>query len=66
MKVIKEKGEERFMRKVIDNMFEIIIDTKTGVQYLSHSAVHSGWAMALLDKDGKPLIDNSYKIEEKE
>jgi len=66
MKIIKEKDEERFIRKVIDNMFEIIIDTKTGIQYLSHSAVYSGWGVVLLDADGKPLIDNSYKTEENE
>ncbi|MCL2859242.1 MAG: DUF6440 family protein [Oscillospiraceae bacterium] len=66
MKTIVEKDKERFIQKLIGGDLQILIDTKTGVQYLSCMTIYKGWATALLDVDGKPLIDNSYKTEEKE
>ena len=38
----------------------IITDTKTGVQYLFANWGSAGGLTLLVDKDGKPLIDETY------
>jgi hypothetical protein len=38
----------------------IITDTKTGVQYLFANWGSAGGLTLLVDKDGKPLIDEDY------
>ena len=38
----------------------IIIDTQTGVQYLMAHWTNVGGLTALLDADGKPLLDARY------
>ncbi|MDR0493758.1 MAG: DUF6440 family protein [Nitrososphaerota archaeon] len=38
----------------------IITDTKTGVQYLFANWGSAGGLTLLVDKDGKPLIDENY------
>ena len=35
---------------------EILVDTKTGVNYLFHTAGYSGGLTVLLDGDGKPVV----------
>ena len=35
---------------------EILVDTKTGVNYLFHTAGYSGGLTVLLDSDGKPVV----------
>ena len=34
----------------------VLVDRKTGVNYLYHSGGYSGGLTVLLDKDGKPVI----------
>jgi hypothetical protein len=38
----------------------IIVDTETGVQYLMAYERSLGGITVLLDKDGKPLLDQRY------
>ena len=38
---------------------KIITDTKTGVQYLFAFSGYAGGLTLLVDKDGKPLVDES-------
>ncbi|MCL2281615.1 MAG: DUF6440 family protein [Dehalococcoidia bacterium] len=38
---------------------KIITDTKTGVQYLFAFSGYAGGLTILVDKDGKPLVDES-------
>ena len=38
----------------------IIVDTETGVQYLMAHWTNIGGLTVLLDKDGKPLLDQRY------
>ncbi len=35
---------------------EVLVDTKTGVQYLWHISGNAGGLTVLVDADGKPLI----------
>ncbi|MDR1703374.1 MAG: DUF6440 family protein [Clostridiales bacterium] len=39
----------------------IITDTETGVQYLWVAEGYGGGLTVLLDRDGKPLIDEQYR-----
>ncbi|MDR1703084.1 MAG: DUF6440 family protein [Clostridiales bacterium] len=39
----------------------IITDTETGVQYLWVAEGYGGGLTALLDRDGKPLLDEQYR-----
>lgn len=38
------------------DVLKIIVDTKTGVQYLQMQAGYAGGMTPLLDRDGKPLL----------
>ncbi|MCL2126569.1 MAG: DUF6440 family protein [Oscillospiraceae bacterium] len=40
---------------------KIVTDTVTGVQYLFAFDGYAGGLTLLVDKDGKPLIDESYQ-----
>jgi hypothetical protein len=54
---------ERFVlseKKGIREGTRIITDTKTGVQYLFANWGTAGGLTLLVDKDGKPLIDEKY------
>ncbi|MBR6607332.1 MAG: xylan 1,4-beta-xylosidase [Oscillospiraceae bacterium] len=42
---------------------EVLMDTKTGVQYLYRSSGYSGGMTVLVDRDGKPLIGSVYDLE---
>ena len=53
----------RFIIKDKDGFVEgtrIIVDTKTGVQYLMAHWTNIGGITVLVDKDGKPLLDPHY------
>lgn len=43
----------------------ILVDTKTGVNYLFHSEGYAGGMTVLLDRDGKPVISSPAELEEK-
>ena len=45
------------------NVFEIWVDTQTGVNYLYHLSGNSGGMTPLLDREGKPIISSSYEFE---
>lgn len=36
--------------------FQILVDTETGVNYLSHTAGYGGGLTPLLDSQGKPIV----------
>ncbi len=58
--------DDRFIKiysKGIANVNEIWVDRETGVNYLFHSAGYSGGLAPLLDKDGKPVVTDSYTLE---
>ena len=38
----------------------ILTDSETGVQYLFASSGYAGGLTVLVDRDGKPLVDESY------
>lgn len=43
------------------NNFRIILDTKTGVQYLHVANGNAGGLTPLLDRDGKPVVGRTYQ-----
>lgn len=58
--------EDRFIRvysKGISTVNEIWVDRETGVNYYFHVAGYSGGLTPLLDKDGKPVVTDSYTLE---
>ena len=52
------KKQERFVRVHSENMGseQIVVDTKTGVNYLFVQSGYAGGLTVLLDRDGKPVI----------
>ena len=52
------KKVERFVRIHSENMGceQIVVDTKTGVNYLFVQSGYAGGLTVLLDRDGKPVI----------
>ena len=52
------KKEARFVRIHSENMGseQILVDTKTGVNYLFVQSGYAGGLTVLLDRDGKPVI----------
>lgn len=59
----KSKGNKRF--EVIENQgfaptYEVIRDNKTGVLYMSLSSAFGSAMTLLVDRDGKPLVDNEF------
>lgn len=59
---MKEKRFKVTTGSFLDNN-KIITDTETGVQYLFVQSGYSGGLAVLIDKDGKPLIDNGNNEE---
>ena len=60
------RQDDRFIRvysKGISTVNEIWIDRETGVNYFFHAAGYSGGLTPLLDKDGKPVVTDSYALE---
>lgn len=69
--IIKNKGvlimakDDRFIKSYSQgkiNVFEVWIDTQTGVNYLAHKDGYSGGLTPLLDKEGKPVITSPDQI----
>jgi hypothetical protein len=58
--------EDRFIRiysKGVANISEIWVDRETGVNYFFHVSGYAGGLTPLLDKDGKPVVTDSYTLE---
>lgn len=54
--VVEDEGS------TLSNKFKVIVDTKTGVNYLFMSYGYGGGLTPLLDAEGKPIV--SYPIVE--
>ena len=55
--------ENRFVKSEKDgflNGTQVIVDTKTGVQYLFVFEGNRGGLTVILDQDGKPFLDEEY------
>ena len=52
----KNKRFEIVESQGIGNVFEIIVDKETGVNYLFHASGYAGGLTPLLDREGKPVI----------
>ncbi len=55
--------ENRFVKSEKEgflNGTQIIVDTKTGVQYLFVFEGNRGGLTVILDQDGKPFLDEKY------
>lgn len=64
-KYMGDKVEDRFEKiyvQGVSNVTEIWVDKETGVQYLFHSSGYAGGMTPLIDKDGKPLLHDPYKL----
>lgn len=61
------KHDNRFIRTVNESGFaasnEVWVDRETGVNYFYHAAGYSGGLCVLVDKDGKPVVTDSYTLE---
>ncbi|MBQ7758491.1 MAG: xylan 1,4-beta-xylosidase [Anaerotignum sp.] len=60
-----DKVEDRFEKiyvQGVSNVTEIWVDKETGVQYLFHASGYAGGMTPLIDKDGKPLLHDPYKL----
>ena len=58
-KDIDNAVERRFIAKG-KSRTKIIIDTETGIQYLYVRDLNESSLTLLVDKDGKPLLDQDY------
>ena len=61
------KKDNRFVKIWSDGAFgsnEIWVDTKTGVNYLYHSAGYGAGLTVLLNRDGTPVVTPVKKEEE--
>ena len=60
------KKNERFIRVHSENMGceQILVDKKTGVNYLSVQSGYAGGLTVLLNADGKPVVTPISQIEE--
>lgn len=57
--------DDRFVRiykQGFSNVTEIWVDKETGVNYIFHQSGYAGGLTPLLDKDGKPVISDEYKL----
>ena len=59
------KKEERFVKVYSENLGSefILVDKKTGVNYLFVQSGYAGGLTPLLDREGKPIITSVYKEE---
>lgn len=58
--------DDRFIKvygKGISNVNEIWVDRETGVNYYFHAAGYAGGLTPLLDRDGKPVVTDTYTLE---
>ncbi|MBC1585968.1 DUF6440 family protein [Listeria seeligeri] len=59
-------AEERFKKIYTQgklNITEILVDQETGVHYIFHLSGYAGGMTPLLDKDGKPYIQDVDKMD---
>lgn len=61
-----EKKENRFIsiiceRGKYNERMMVYVDTETGIQYLHVGGDNEGGMTALLNEDGKPLINEEYR-----
>ena len=64
-KYMGDKVDDRFEKiysQGVSNVTEIWVDKETGVQYFFHASGYSGGMTPLIDKDGKPIIHDPYKL----
>lgn len=54
---LKNNDENRFKRIMLKNGSQILVDTKTGVEYYKEGSA----IVLLVDADGKPKINDSWK-----
>ena len=60
------RQDDRFIQiysKGIATTNEICVDRETGVNYFFHAAGYAGGLTPLLDKDGKPVVTDTYTLE---
>ena len=57
--IITEKEGSEFT-----TLFQVIVDKKTGVNYLMSKSGYGAGLTPLLDRDGKPIITSTANIEE--
>ncbi len=60
------RQDDRFIQiysKGIATTNEIWVDRETGVNYFFHAAGYAGGLTPLLDKDGKPVVTDTYTLE---
>lgn len=48
----------------LTTLFQVIVDKKTGVNYLMSKSGYGAGLTPLLDRDGKPIITSTANIEE--
>lgn len=62
-----EKKDKRFVitysQGTLD-MFQVLVDRETGVNYLWHASGYGGGLTPLLDREGKPIITTVFEEEE--
>lgn len=56
--IITEKEGSEFT-----TLFQVIVDKKTGVNYLMSKSGYGAGLTPLLDKDGKPIITSTANLE---
>ena len=59
------KVDDRFVRiykQGFSSIIEIWVDKETGVNYIFRQSGYAGGMTPLLDKDGKPVISDEYKL----
>lgn len=65
IKDLSATGNSRFVYNGGSNVYQIsiITDTETGVMYLWKTDHYKGGLTVMLDKNGKPLINEKFKEE---
>ena len=62
-----EKKDKRFVitysQGTLD-MFQVLVDRETGVNYLWHASGYGGGLTPLLDREGKPIFTTVFEEEE--
>ena len=46
------------------DVFQVLVDRETGVNYLWHASGYGGGLTPLLDREGKPIITTVFEEEE--
>ena len=62
-----EKKDKRFVITYSQgtmDVFQVLVDRETGVNYLWHASGYGGGLTPLLDREGKPIITTVFEEEE--